>query len=120
MVQGVDTARRAPDLSRSQASAIRSAMRSFIDEDVASRGYTERRLYCDACQRSRPAPGFIRYCRYQICNACTTEYELARARGVSGSVGQFVRDRQFGETLDLLIDLDLHDPAGSHPSRRTG
>jgi hypothetical protein len=62
------------------------------------------RLYCDACQRSQPAAGFIRYCRYQICNACATEYEIAQARGLVGSAGQFVRDRQFGETLDLLLE----------------
>jgi hypothetical protein len=88
-------------LSSAQVRAIPAAMRLFVEQDLTESEEPSRRLYCDACQRAQPAAGFIRYCRYQICNACATEYELAQARRLTGSVGQFVRDRQFGETFDL-------------------
>lgn len=72
-------------------------MRVFVDDDLA-RGVTpNQRLYCDPCQRPQPMLGFIQYDRYQMCNACATEYEVARARGVSLSAGQFVREKSFGE-----------------------
>jgi formate dehydrogenase maturation protein FdhE len=88
------------NLTLRQLRAIQAAMHLFVEEDLHQLDKPEGRLYCDACQRPQPAAGFIRYCRYQICNGCATEYEIARARGLAGSVGQFVRDRQFGETLD--------------------
>jgi hypothetical protein len=86
-------------------------MQLFIEEDLARGAARDKKVYCDACEQPQPAAGAIRYGRYQVCNSCATEYELAQARGLTGSVGQFVRDRQFGERLDLLIepeeDLEL-------------
>ncbi len=84
-------------LSRGQVEAIRSAMRLFVDDDLARGVRQTDRMYCDACQRPRPAAGVIRYGRYSLCNCCATEYEVARAHGGLFTPGQFVRDKHFGE-----------------------
>lgn len=73
----------------------------------------DQRLYCDACEHPRPSAGFTRYGRYQVCSSCAMEYERACLFGLVGSAGQFVRGRQFGEQLDLMLDLDR----ASAPSR---
>src|SRR5579884_2899674 len=105
MIQQASVSSRRPrPLSERQVGAIRTAMRLFVDDDVAQGRTPADRLYCDACELPQPAAGFIRYGRYQVCNACATEYELVRARGLAGSIGQFVRGRRFGERLDLLLD----------------
>ena len=118
MVQEMTPADRGRSLSHAQIRAIQAAMRLFVDEDLRQLEEPDGRLYCDACQRAQPAAGFIRYCRYQICNACAIEYELAQARGLTGSAGQFVRDRQFGETLDLLYESESDDTACEQPAAR--
>lgn len=84
-------------LSTAQVEAIRGAMRVFVEDDLA-RGVDEtRRTYCDGCERARPTAGFIQYDRYALCNACATEYEVARARGLVATPGQYIRDKRFGE-----------------------
>jgi hypothetical protein len=93
------------NLSHTQVQAIHTAMRLFVEDDLRQM-QSNKRVYCDACQRTQPAPGSIRYGRYQLCNSCATQFELAQARGLTASAGQFVRDRQFGESLDLLEDFD--------------
>ena len=90
-------------LSPSQVTAIRSAMQLFIDDDLARGVRRTDRIYCDACQRPRPAAGVIRYSRYSLCNGCATEYEVARAGGALSSPGQFVRDKHFGEDERYVI-----------------
>jgi hypothetical protein len=88
-------------LSVSQIQAIRTAMALFVEDDLAGGALPSQRLYCDACERVRPAAGFVRYQRYNFCNICATEYEVARARGVLSTAGQYLRDKRFG-------DGDLH------------
>lgn len=90
-------------LSPGQIEAIRSAMQLFIDDDLARGVRRTDRMYCDACQRPRPAAGVIRYGRYALCNCCATEYEVARAKGALSSPGQFVRDKHFGEDERYVI-----------------
>ncbi len=87
----------APDLTLAQVAAIRAVMQLFVEDDLAQGASPDRRFYCAACQRPRPMPGFIPYGRYQVCNACATEYEVARARHRELTIGQFVRDKAFGE-----------------------
>lgn len=97
---------RAPSLrslSHGQIEAIRSAMQLFIDDDLARGVRRTDRMYCDACQRPRPAAGVIRYGRYALCNCCATEYEVARAKGALSTPGQFVRDKHFGEDERYVI-----------------
>lgn len=85
-------------LSSSQLSAIRAAMALFVDDDLARGVSPLTVLYCQACQQGRPMPGFILYGeRFQFCNRCATEYEVARLRSIVASPGQFVRDKAFGE-----------------------
>ncbi len=68
-------------LTREQFRAITAVMRLFVEDDLA-RGVSARiRLRCDACRHARPAPGFIRYDGYRLCNLCATDYEVARAHG---------------------------------------
>lgn len=84
-------------LSSTQLAAIRAVMRTFVDDDLA-RGVSARaRLCCPACQQARSLAGFIDYGRYQFCNRCATEYEVARLRSMVASPGQFVREKTFGE-----------------------
>ncbi len=99
-------------LSERQIGAIRTAMRLFVQDDLALGRASAERLYCDACELPQPAAGFIQYGRYQVCNGCATEYELVRAQGLVGSIGQFIRDRRFGERPDLLLEADGVRPPG--------
>ncbi len=84
-------------LSPALVEAIRSAMRLFVEDDLARSPLRPSKLYCDACERVRPAAGFIQYDRYGLCNLCATEYEVARARGQVATAGQYVRDKHFGD-----------------------
>ncbi|MFN0143832.1 MAG: hypothetical protein ACKVP6_10370 [Mycobacterium sp.] len=85
------------DLSAEQITAIQAVMRLFIEDDLANGVLSRKRMFCDACQQPRPALGFIQYDRHLVCNECAVEYEVARARGLALSAGQFVRDKAFGE-----------------------
>jgi hypothetical protein len=83
--------------SDSQVAAIRATVRLFAVDDAARGVSPHARVYCDACDQPRPAAGSINYERYQLCNGCAVEYEVARARGALESVGQYVRDKRFGD-----------------------
>ncbi len=85
------------NLTPEQIAAIRAVMRLFVEDDIANGVPLERRMYCDACQKPQSALGFIQYDRHLLCNPCAVEYEVARARGLALSAGQFVRDKTFGE-----------------------
>jgi hypothetical protein len=61
------------------------------------RGTAPLRLFCHACERGRPAPGFRRYAAFQFCSLCAAEFEVAQTWAERPSAGQFVRDKQFGE-----------------------
>lgn len=91
-------------LSASQIRSIRAAMHLFVEDDEARGDVLRQRRYCDVCEQTRPAAGFIQYGRYCLCNPCATTYEIARARGVAGSAGQYIRDRRFGETLAYTLE----------------
>lgn len=84
-------------LTLEQVAAIRSRMRLVVEGDLADGVAHRDRLYCDGCQRPQLAPGFIAYDQYSFCNGCAIEHEVARARGLVLSAGQFVRDKTFGE-----------------------
>jgi hypothetical protein len=90
-------------LTDGQLASIKATMHLFVEEDE-ERGLTlTQRRFCDACEKARPAPGFIQYGRYSLCNACATSYEIAQARGMSLSAGQYVRDNRFGETMAYAV-----------------
>jgi hypothetical protein len=84
-------------LAPEQVAAIQAVMRLFVEDDLANGVSAQKKMYCDACQRPQPALGFIQYDRHLMCNTCAIEYEVARARGLVLSAGQFVRDKAFGE-----------------------
>jgi hypothetical protein len=90
-------------LSDTQLASIRAAMHLFVEEDEASGLTIAQRRFCDACDQARPAPGFIQYGRYSLCNPCATAYEIAQARGLTVSAGQYVRDNRFGETMAYAL-----------------
>jgi hypothetical protein len=77
-------------LSRRQVEAIGAIMRLFVEDDLANGVSDARRLYCGACARSRPAPGFVRYSGADLCNPCATAYEIARARGLVRTIGEYL------------------------------
>jgi hypothetical protein len=68
-------------------------MRLFAEDDLARAGQPGPPLRCDACELPRPAAGFIQYELLGMCNACATEYELARARGDARAPAQYVLRR---------------------------
>lgn len=104
MVSSVASDGARQSLSTSQIASIRAAMHLFVEDDEASGRMLHQRRYCDACERVRPAAGFIQYDRYALCNPCATTYEIARARGMAVSAGQYVRDHRFGETLAYSLE----------------
>jgi len=55
------------------------------------------RLFCDACERAVPAAGCHHAPRHTLCPGCSQEYALAVATGRPVSIGQYVRDKRFGE-----------------------
>lgn len=85
------------EVTAAQVAAIRAVLRLFVEDDLANGVSPEKRMFCDACERPRSALGFIQYDRHMLCNPCAVEYEVARARGMALSAGQFVRDKTFGE-----------------------
>jgi hypothetical protein len=95
-------------LTPEQVAAIQAVMRLFVEDDLANGVAAQKRMYCDACQQAQPALGFIQYDRHLMCNTCAIEYEVARARGMALSAGQFVRDKAFGEAeAYALSSLEL-------------
>jgi len=95
--RSLDDAATVRPLTYSQEAAIRATVRLFEVDDMDRGVSAADRMYCDACERPRPAPGAIHYERYTLCNGCAVEYEVARARGTLDSVGQYVRDKRFGD-----------------------
>ncbi|HTE86281.1 MAG TPA: hypothetical protein VK821_16275 [Dehalococcoidia bacterium] len=85
-------------VSKREIAEICASMRLLADDDLARGFIADRRRYCDACERAVCAAGFVQYERYALCNHCATEYEVATVRGVTSSIGRFVRDKNFGET----------------------
>ena len=83
--------------SPAQVRAVRAVMQQFVEEDAALGISPRARGYCNACRRPRPLRGFVQLGRYQLCNTCALEYEVAWAWGEPLSAGQFVRDKCFGE-----------------------
>lgn len=77
-------------LTPDQVRAVAAVMRLFVEDDLANGVSPARGLWCDACERMRPAPGFIRYEQRQVCNACATEYEIQRARGLVRSIKEYL------------------------------
>ncbi len=77
-------------LTPEQVRAVAAVMHLFVEDDLANGVSPARGLWCDACERVRPAPGFIRYDQRQVCNACATEYEIQRARGLVRSIKEYL------------------------------
>ncbi len=84
-------------LTQTQIDAIRSAMKLFVEDDLARGVSTSRRVWCDACEQARPAAGAIQYGQYTLCNRCAIECEVGRGRGMISTLGQYVRDKHFGD-----------------------
>lgn len=107
------------DMTESQLHAIRTAMRTFVEEDLAWGVSPRQRGYCHGCCGPRPLPGFIDHGSVQLCTSCATEYEVARARGLVASARAFVRDKAFGEESRYQLPRAAwHPPAspGAHPA----
>jgi hypothetical protein len=98
-------------LTQKQVAAIRSVMRLFVEEDLGNGIQPDERTFCDACQEVRPLAGTIPYGRYLLCNACATEYEVARTGGLVPTAGRFVRDKRFGDDGPYAIEV-LQEPDG--------
>lgn len=77
-------------LTAAQVRAIRAAMHTFVEEDLAFGSARPERRWCVRCKADRPAAGSISYECGDLCNACATEYELSRARGLVWSPHEFL------------------------------
>ena len=80
-------------LTTRQLAAIRNAMHLFVEDDLARGVSPSLSEYCPACDAPKPLPGFVRYDDVALCNACATDYEIARTRGLVQSAATFVFDR---------------------------
>jgi hypothetical protein len=88
---GVAPAPVARELTAAQERAIRAAMQTFVEDDLAfgsGRGLTR---WCEGCRAQRPAPGFVAYEEAALCNPCATQFEIARARGLVWTPADFIR-----------------------------
>jgi hypothetical protein len=77
-------------LTAAQVRAIRTAMHTFVEEDLAFGSGRSTRRWCVRCKAERPAAGSISYECGDLCNACATDYELTRARGLVWSPREFL------------------------------
>ena len=77
-------------LSAAQERAIRTAMLTFVEDDLAFGSLRRGRRWCVRCAADQPAPGFVQYDCGALCNACATEYELSRARGEVWAPAEFL------------------------------
>jgi hypothetical protein len=89
-------------LSAEQVAAVRTVMRLFVEDDLAAGVTPDERDVCDACRKERPAAGAIHYDDVYLCNACATEYELARLRGQVRDAGQFVETHDPPATITSI------------------
>ena len=80
-------------LSPGQVEAIVSLMRLFVEDDLANGVSPSRAMYCSACERICPAPGFVRYEQRELCNPCAIDYEVRRARGIVRTIGEYLAER---------------------------
>jgi hypothetical protein len=121
VVAPLDTTPHGVVLTPSQLAAVQQVMHLFIDDDLGNGVSPLRRIYCDGCWHGRPMAGFLQYAWYQLCNACATEYEVARMRGAVETAGQYVRDKQFGEPAVYVLDGEMKERgdgrqgAATHP-----
>ena len=77
-------------LTLRQERAIRTAMQTFVDDDLAFGSLRSAQRWCDCCRAQRSAPGFVDYECGALCNRCATEYELSRARGLVLTPAEFL------------------------------
>jgi hypothetical protein len=80
-------------LTTRQLAAIRDAMHLFVEDDLARGVSPSASEYCPACDASKPLPGFVQYDDVALCNACATDYEIARTRGLVQYAASFTRER---------------------------
>ena len=91
-----------------QISSVQATMSRHVNDDLARGVSPARRLYCGGCQSGRPMPGFRDYGKHALCSGCAAEYEVACLRGAVATIGQYVRDKRFGEeTRHALATLLL-------------
>lgn len=80
-------------LTGQQVAAIAAIVRLFVADDLANGVSPSRALYCGACRRNCPAPGFVRYGGHEVCNPCAIDFELRRARGLVRTIAEYLAER---------------------------
>ncbi len=90
-------AKRARRLTENQLAAMVYVMRLFVEDDLALGVPASATILCPACEAQRPRAGAIPYDRYLVCNECATEYEIARVTAGPLSIGQYLRDKRYGD-----------------------
>jgi hypothetical protein len=80
-------------LTTRQVAAIRDAMHLFVEDDLERGVPSNVSAYCPSCDAPRPLPGFVRYDEVALCNACATDYEIARTRGLVQDAKTYIADR---------------------------
>jgi hypothetical protein len=98
-------------LTARQIAAIQYVIHLFVEEDLGRGVRPNAQIYCDACSRHRPRAGAIPYGDYLLCNQCAAEFEVAKARRMTPNLGQFIRDKHYGEAeryrLPSLADTSV-------------
>lgn len=73
-----------------QIAAVRAVMQLFVEEDLETGVSPRQQMHCVRCARLRPLPGFLVYDGLRLCNACATDFELARICGSAHTAAEFL------------------------------
>ena len=84
-------------LTTRQIAAVQYVIHLFMEEDLERGVSPTAPIYCAGCAQQRPRAGALPYGGHLLCNICAAQFEVARACRRTTSVGQFIRDKQFGE-----------------------
>jgi len=111
--------RRKRRLTARQRAAMAQVMQLFVEDDLALGVSPTASFYCPACERERSRAGAVRYGRYLVCNLCATEFEIAMLTLGTLSIGQYVRDKRYGEGERYALPPSLlRQPDGIAPEWR--
>jgi hypothetical protein len=89
-------------LTPGQLAAVREIMRLLVEEDLDEGVSPRFRVHCDVCHRPRQMAGFVLYEGLRMCNACATEYEIARLRRLVNSAEDFLAARADGARVERV------------------
>jgi hypothetical protein len=93
-------------LTPRQMAAVHYAVHLFIAEDLERGIPATARIHCDGCACQRPRAGAMPCDGNLLCNVCAAQFEVAGAGENVQTIGQFIRDKQFGKGHEIYPGPD--------------